>query len=112
MKQFGGELAETFARLPERLFSGPQGCFHLLLIGDVDAGADVAGKGAVRPKPGYTRVEDPTIFSIEPLQAVFHAESLPCIKGFAIGVADSAANRPDGRPRSTRRRVGVPGAGR
>ena len=40
MKQLGGELAETFARLPERLFSGPQGLIRPLACQGV--GEDLA----------------------------------------------------------------------
>src|SRR5262245_29387627 len=86
MKQPGGELPEPFPSLPEGLFSGPQCLLHLLLIRDVDAGPDIPFKGAIGPKSGHARVEDPAIFSIEPLQAVFHPECLPCIEGFTIRV--------------------------
>src|SRR5215468_11797389 len=86
MKQPGGELPEPFPSLPEGLFSGPQGFLHLLLIRDVDAGADIPLKGAIGPKSGHARVEDPAIGSIEPFQTVFHSEWLPCLEGFPIRV--------------------------
>src|SRR5262249_33821101 len=77
---------ESFPSFPEGLFPGPQGFLHLLLIRDVDAGSDIPLKGSVGPKARRSRVEDPTVFAIESLQAIFHAECLPCLEGFLIRV--------------------------
>src|SRR5436853_293698 len=58
-----------------------QGFLSPLLLGDVDTGADVAFTGALGVKPGHARVEDPAVFPVEALQAVFHSEFLLRVKG-------------------------------
>src|SRR5690349_5311802 len=71
---------------PQFALTLPHGLLHALLLCDVDTGADVPVEGAIRLESRHARVEDPAVFAIEPSQAVFHAESLACVKGPTVGV--------------------------
>ncbi len=70
----------------EPLFAFPELDLGLPAVGDVEARADVPGKGAVRCEPGNTVVQDPAVFAVVPPEPVFHHERRPGVERSQVGL--------------------------
>jgi hypothetical protein len=64
----------------------PQPLFGQLTLGDVDARANVPGKGAFWSHAGNARIDHPTVLPIRPPQAIFHREGLARLEGGLVSV--------------------------
>ena len=54
-------------------------------IGDIEAGADIAGKASIRFAARNARIQDPAILAVEPPHAELHAERFTRIESRSIG---------------------------
>src|SRR6476646_3682461 len=74
MKFPGDTVPFLLLRLNQSTAHARQSFLPFFAIGDIDAGADVAGKRAVRGCHRNTDVEDPSVFPIVSAESVFHPE--------------------------------------